>query len=204
VIFAGSDGTDGLQIWVSDGTQAGTHQQGKIGPWAGSGAVDLGAFTEIGSDTWFWCDDGVTGKEPWRITLGGPLASVATYGTGCRGTGNLAPQIGAQGLPQLGNAAFGFGLSSAATNAFAVLNISFLPGNAYVGGNCYLYLGQPIVSLPGQLTSPVGAASAPLPIPSDPSFAGLSLNGQWLVFDPNGSLFSFATLSNALNVVMGF
>ena len=42
VIFAGADGTDGLQIWVSDGSPAGTHQVGKIGSLVGSGAVDLG------------------------------------------------------------------------------------------------------------------------------------------------------------------
>ena len=203
VIFAGSDGTQGLQIWVSDGTAAGTHQVGKIGPWAGSGAVDLGSFTEIGSETWFWCDDGITGKEPWRITLSGPVASVATYGAGCRGTGNIIPAISAIGLPQLGNAGFGFGLTAARPTSFAVLNVSFLPGNAPLGGGCSLLLGQPIVSLPGVLSSSTGTASTLLPIPSDPSFGGLSLNGQWLVFDPNGWLLNFACLSNALNLRIG-
>jgi ELWxxDGT repeat protein len=203
VVYAGSNGQDGLQVFVSDGTPAGTRQVGKIGPWAGSGAVDLGEFVELGGETWFACDDGIYGKEPWRITLTGPVASVFPYGSGCRGSNNLTPIVGAQGLPQLGNGSFGFTLANGAPNAFAMLNVSFTPSNAWITSSCYLLLGQPVITLPGQVTSPTGTALAPLAIPPDPSFAGLGLNGQWLVLDAGGYLFGFGSLSNALSVVMG-
>ncbi|MBM4059942.1 MAG: hypothetical protein FJ265_02450 [Planctomycetes bacterium] len=203
VIFAGSDGVDGLQIWTSDGTAANTRMAGKIGPWAGSGAVELGGFVEAGNDTWFVCDDGVTGKEPWRISSSGVVATTSIYGSGCYGTGFIVPAISAIGLPQLGNSSFGFGLANAAQNAFAALNVSFTASNIYIYGSCRLLLGQPVITCPGTLTSGTGTAAFPLAIPNNPSFAGVTLNGQWLVFDPNGSLFGFASLSNGLNVVMG-
>ena len=46
-------------------------------------------------------------------------------------------------------------------------------------------------------------AVTPFPIPVHPSFAGLTLFGQWLVFDSNGALFGLGSLSNGLSFTIG-
>ncbi|MFN8827779.1 MAG: hypothetical protein ACK501_22655 [Planctomycetota bacterium] len=203
VVFAGSDGNDGLQIWVSDGTALGTVQVGKIGPWAGSGAVDIGDFVEAGGDTWFWCDDGITGKEPWRITIQGILASSAVYGVGCGGTNNLVPQIAATGgQPQLGNAAFGIRVTNGLPLSVGVVVAGTAP-TLFQIGTCRVLVAPPWITLPAVFLDGAGAGVQPLPIPNDPALTGATLYGQYLVLDPNGQFLQFATLSNALSMLLG-
>jgi ELWxxDGT repeat protein len=202
VVFAGSDGNDGLQIWVSDGTAVGTTQVGKIGPWAGSGAVDIGDFVESGGDTWFWCDDGITGKEPWRITIAGVVAAATTFGLGCGGTGNQVPAIGAVGLPQLGNAGFAIRVQNGLPASLGVVAIGPAPTLLQIG-TCRVLVAPPWTTLPPVFLDPVGAGAAPLPIPANPALAGVTLHAQYLVLDPNGQFLAFASLSNALSMLLG-
>jgi ELWxxDGT repeat protein len=202
VVFAGSDGNDGLQIWVSDGTAVGTTQVGKVGPWAGSGAVDIGDFVESGGDTWFWCDDGITGREPWRITIAGVVAAVTTFGLGCGGSGNLLPAIGATGVPQLGNAGFAIRVQNGLPGSLGVLAIGSAPTLLQIG-NCRVLVTPPWTTLPPVFLDGAGAGAAPLPVPATPTLAGVSLHGQYLVLDPAGQFLSFASLSNALTMLLG-
>ncbi|MFN9843472.1 MAG: hypothetical protein ACK57Q_03965, partial [Planctomycetota bacterium] len=202
VVFAGSDGNDGLQIWVSDGTAVGTTQVGKIGPWAGSGAVDMGDFVEAGGDTWFWCDDGITGKEPWRITIAGVIAAVTTFGLGCGGAGNLVPAIGAVGVPQLGNAGFAIRVQNGLASSLGVLAIGSAPTLLQIG-TCRVLVAPPWTTLPPVFLDAAGAGAAPLPVPATPTLAGVSLHGQYLVLDPAGQFLAFASLSNALTLLLG-
>ncbi len=202
VVFAGSDGNDGLQVWVSDGTAVGTTQVGKIGPWAGSGAVDLGEFVESAGDTWFWCDDGITGKEPWRISLQGVVAATTTFGLGCRGTANRVPAIGAVGLPQLGNAGFGIRVTNGLPLTAGIVAVGTAP-TAIQFGNCRVLVAPPWTTLPTVFLDGAGAATTPLPIPATPTLAGLSLHAQYLVLDPNGDFLAFAALSNGLSMLLG-
>ena len=202
VVFGATDGNDGLQVWVSDGTALGTHQVGKIGPWAGSGAVELGEFTTLGADTWFWCDDGITGREPWRISITGVVASVSTYGLGCAGTGNLVPAASAVGLPRLGNSGFALRGSNGLPLALSIYFLSSLPSNVPIG-TCQVLIGQPLLSMPAALTDPFGTALSALPIPLSPVFAGVTFYGQWLVLDGNGALLGLGALSNGLSFTIG-
>ena len=202
VVFAGSDGDDGLQIWVSNGTAVGTTQVGKIGPWAGSGAVDMGEFVDAGGDTWFWCDDGITGKEPWRITIAGVVAAVTTFGIGCGGAGNLVPAIGAVGVPQLGNAGFAIRVQNGLPTSLGVVVIGAAPTLLQIG-TCRVLVAPPWTTLPPVFLDAAGAGAAPLPVPATPTLAGVSLHGQYLVLDPAGQFLSFASLSNALTMLLG-
>jgi ELWxxDGT repeat protein len=202
VVFAASDGNDGLQIWVSDGSPLGTTQVGKIGPWAGSGAVDMGDFVESGSDTFFWCDDGITGKELWRISIQGVIAATQTYGLGCAGTQNRVPAIGAVGVPQLGNAGFGIRVTNGLPASIGVVAVGPAPTLLQVG-SCRLLVSPPWSTLAPTFLDALGAGVTALPIPTTATLAGLQLYGQYLVLDPNGLFLNFASLSNALSVLLG-
>jgi ELWxxDGT repeat protein len=202
VVFAGSDGSDGLQVWLSDGTAIGTTQVGKIGPWAGVGAVSIGAFTAIGDDVWFACDEGITGIEPWLISITGPVAATTTYGAGCAPGGSPVPQIGAAGLPQLGNTGFAVTVANGPPLSVAVL----VAGTAPTGiplGSCQVLVAPPWVLLPTVFLDGFGAGATPLPIPSTTSLAGALLYGQYLVITGGGPFLGFASLSGGLSMLVG-
>ncbi|MEZ5967069.1 MAG: hypothetical protein R3F56_24745 [Planctomycetota bacterium] len=72
LFFIGQDATFGKELWVSDGTVAGTHLFADIRPGAASafGRLPSGAFTqflyEAAGYLWFSAEDGVHGHELWR------------------------------------------------------------------------------------------------------------------------------------------
>ncbi|HEX5052435.1 MAG TPA: ELWxxDGT repeat protein [Planctomycetota bacterium] len=202
VVFAGSDGSAGLQVWVSDGTAPGTTQVGKIGPWAGVGAVELSAFRAIGNEVWFLCDDGISGREPWVISITGPIAATSSYGTGCAASGSAVPQISGVGLPTIGNTGFGIAVGSGPPLSVAVLAAGFAATNIPLG-TCHVLVLPPIVLLPTVFLDPTGAGATPLSIPNDPSLAGTLLYGQYLVIDATGPFLGFASLSDGLAMLIG-
>ena len=173
-----------------------------MSPWAGSGAIELGEFTTLGGDTWFWADEGITGREPWRISIQGVLAGTATYGLGCAGTAGAVPQIGAVGLPQLGNAGFAITVGNGLPLTAGIVVAGTAPTNIPIGA-CRVLVAPPWVTLPTVFLGPNGAASTPLPIPADPTLAGTLLYGQYLVLDPAGQFLAFASLSNGLSLLLG-
>lgn len=71
VYFAGHDGADGMEVWRTNGTVAGTQMVKDIWPGLGSSIPDR--FTPAGAVTYFTADDGVSGYELWRTdgTAGG-------------------------------------------------------------------------------------------------------------------------------------
>jgi ELWxxDGT repeat protein len=56
----------GYEPWKSDGTEAGTLPVADINP-VGSSGPDL--FLPFGSTLFFAANDGVHGREPWRMDL---------------------------------------------------------------------------------------------------------------------------------------
>lgn len=63
IYFCASDGTNGSELWVSDGTDAGTQLLKDISPSAGDG--DPYSLTECNGKIYFVADDGVNGWELW-------------------------------------------------------------------------------------------------------------------------------------------
>jgi ELWxxDGT repeat protein len=61
--FRANDGTDGTELWKSDGTSAGTVMVKDIYP---SGSSYPGDFAAIGSTIYFQADDGTNGYELWK------------------------------------------------------------------------------------------------------------------------------------------
>jgi ELWxxDGT repeat protein len=64
LFFSADDGTSGVELWVSDGTAAGTVRVKDIHPGSSSSApMEL---TALGTTLFFTADDGAAGRELWK------------------------------------------------------------------------------------------------------------------------------------------
>ncbi|QRN96868.1 HYR domain-containing protein [Archangium violaceum] len=72
VLFSASDGVSGLELWMSDGTEAGTRPIGDINP--GPRSSNPADYVRIGNGdhVFFGADDGTHGSELWRWKLPPP------------------------------------------------------------------------------------------------------------------------------------
>jgi hypothetical protein len=127
------------------------------------------------------------------------------------GTGGLAPVLSTALLPTIGNAAFSVDVTQAATGSasYLFLSVGLAAVPAPLGGGCALYLDQPSLLLfynvglspIGPLpTGGTGSATFPLPVPPDPSLAGVAIGLQAAVADA-AALPGF-TVTNALVAVI--
>ena len=105
------------------------------------------------------------------------------------------------GQPFPGNGNFAVGVCEGFPSQPAILALSLAPASIPVG-QCEVLLGGSVISLPSSFTNIAGFASTPCPIPAIPSFAGLTLYAQYVVFDPNGRFLGFAALSQGLAITL--
>ncbi|MCC6672663.1 MAG: hypothetical protein IT458_16480 [Planctomycetes bacterium] len=205
VVFAGADGVDGLQLWTSDASAAGTRRLGRMGGGAGSGASVLAQLQPVGDRLFFVAGvEGAGGEELWVVPLAPPNAAFTrTYGDArCPGSLGIAPRILAVGQPRLGNAGFAVDLVAARASSLAVLQVGAAPAEIGLAG-CTLLVAPPWVVLPPVPTDVRGRARTPLGIPADPSLVGIVFHGQYAVLDPGGSLLGGLALSDGIEVRVG-
>ena len=129
-------------------------------------------------------------------------AVALAYGSACNGTSPIPAQAEPIGQPFVGNAAFKVGVCNGFPSAFSMLAISDAAASIPVG-NCTVGLGGSVLLLGGTFTDIFGFSSTPLPIPANPGLVGVTVYGQYLVWDPNGQFLAFAQLSQALAITIG-
>jgi len=109
-----------------------------------------------------------------------------------------------QGIPRLGNTSFGMTCSNAHPNlgGVSVIGLGGLTAPViYDGVNVWVDPSLPL----GTLYIPSNAAGEmlyPLAIPSDPTFVGLTLHGQWIVLEPPGCTPLDLSGSNAIRITI--
>lgn len=70
LFFSANNGTNGSELWKSDGTTLGTQLVNDIRPGDSSSLLSddfgLESFASAGSTLYFWADDGISGLELWK------------------------------------------------------------------------------------------------------------------------------------------
>lgn len=197
--FVADDGIHGPEIWVTDGTAAGTFMLPETLPGAASAAPQ--DLVRAGPNVFFTGDDGVHGRELWWFPTALTRAAVVeTLSPPCAG-GQAYPRITTQSVPQVGNGAFGIGVTQAQPNSLGVLLVAFQRIDQVANG-CTVFPETPGVTWT-VTTSAVGAANVPIPIPLQPVLVGAQLYAQWGVVKPGGPVAGIVQLSDALFVQVG-
>ncbi len=113
----------------------------------------------------------------------------ALYGAGSAGTGARIPLMMAEVPANLGNVDFKLGVSNARGGAAATFVLALAPAATMLGGvNVNVGFGGSHVLVPTVLSGNAGVAGAgygtiKVPMPTEPGLAGLTLYGQWFVYD---------------------
>jgi ELWxxDGT repeat protein len=102
MVFSGENGVNGRELWISDGTPAGTVMLADINPGAPSSSPQ--DFTVVGAYVYFSAETATAGRELWRVLLN-PGASTPVPPISCPaaqqsgGTWTPANAVGACCMP---------------------------------------------------------------------------------------------------------
>ena len=89
VLFAADDGTNGIELWVTDGTDAGTFMVEDIHPTGDSSPADM---VHDSATKFFSADDGTSGRELWSVS--GPFSDWTAGNTSVSLARDLNPGAG--------------------------------------------------------------------------------------------------------------
>lgn len=204
VLFAGAEPTRGREMWLTNGTTAGTRLLFDLIPGAGSGVTAYGgAWATLLGTTWlFLGSTAATGDELFTFDASLTRAACATCPVaGCPGT-NGVPRLTTRGQPTLGNAAFAVDLQSARAASTALFLLDRNGTSTPLPGGCTLFSGPaPVIAI--HSTDAAGAATQGLAVPNQPWLLGVVLRTQWAVADPNGAFQQTLSMSNGCYLVLG-
>ena len=122
LLFSANDGVNGIELWKSDGTTAGTTMVkeintgasctsfGTTGPCGGYSQMNTGFAQSAGSLLFFAADNGVNGLELWKsdgTTAGTAMVKDINTGASCNNFGTTGPcggpVIGPEGTVSVGS-----------------------------------------------------------------------------------------------------
>jgi ELWxxDGT repeat protein len=109
ILYRMDDGVHGLELWITDGTPAGTRLVRDIRP--GPVTSNIAQMTLVAGVAYFWADDGANGFELWRsdgTTAGTTI--VANIGAGAAGF--PGPLINSGHMISIGNAFYFIGFDA--------------------------------------------------------------------------------------------
>ncbi len=196
-LFAATDGTGGIELWRTDGTQAGTAlhaeiQPGPLGSFPSRPVRAAGQLLFAATRTEFPASP--VGRELFALPT---MAIASPIGTACSATPATAPLAASTGAPFLGNAAFALTVD-AAPNTAAVVAIGDPVETAT--GPCELRVANFVTGV--VVTNGSGAASFGLSVPATPALAGLRLGTQWGVLQTGGPYLGMLALSNGVELIV--
>ncbi|MCA8952740.1 MAG: hypothetical protein KDE27_24735 [Planctomycetes bacterium] len=197
LFLSASDGTDGIEPWISDGTAAGTRRIADLMPGTGSSLPRFVAAT--GDHAYF------TAATPGEANLFAvPLGQLGVahserLGQGCPGSNGI-PRLMTPTPPRLGDSTFRFELFDGAAFAIALLAVDTETTSVEVG-SCRLRSAGGLVATV-RTTNTVGNTVWTLAIPGTRELLGLHLTAQVAVVDPFGAGPGVA-LSTALGCTVG-
>ncbi len=195
VVFERVDAVHGHELWVSDGTVAGTRVLTDSAP----GVLESTPYgmTRVGNRMLFAADDGTTGVEPHAVDLfdvGGSWVA-HPYGDGC-GAG-----IDTSGSPTLGDP-FAVEVSSGNPNALTLFRLGFGADYLRLDSGCSSHLVGPL-PLVALHADPLGVASLAFTVPNQTALLGAQLFFQAFPVVPGGPLFGSYAGTPGLEVVVG-
>lgn len=146
---------------------------------------------------------GILPLGTWRghdayLTTSPPVVEPIGFGCGRDGS----PGLLAEGPPRLGDPHFTVRAELGNPHGLGLLAIGFAGPAQPLGGGCALWVGQVVVA-PFGIADAAGRWRHPLPIPADPSLAGLALLTQAATFDPARGLYAGWSVSAALRLLIG-
>ena len=110
-LYRMDDGTHGFELWITDGSPAGTRLVRDIRP--GPVSSNIAQMTLVAGVAYFWADDGANGFELWRsdgTTAGTTI--VANIGAGAAGF--PGPMFNSGRMPTIGNIFYFIGFDATA------------------------------------------------------------------------------------------
>ncbi len=154
---------------------------------------------------------GASGFKMELFTRPAIAATVTPVGTGCPGTGSISPALSSSAFPVIGNLLFHVDVSQGPPGATALLylSIGLAPAPLNVGFGCNAYLdlstmlalvGAGLLPLGPVVLDTSGIGIFPVPVPPDPTLAGVHVGFQAVILDAGAPL--TITLTNALDALL--
>jgi hypothetical protein len=137
-----------------------------------------------------------------QYSLKSPVAATSSYGSACFLSSSVAPTIGSNSPPVIGNSGFAIDVSAPVSSVPTALAVAYSPGNGSIGA-CQILVGGGEVFAGNPLLSQSGQASVSIPIPNVGQLLGVSFYAQWVVVDSSGPLLGFASTSGGMAVTLG-
>lgn len=185
----------GKELFVSDGTAAGTSLLFDLGPLSS----DPADVVRLGDRVLYSANDGEHGRELFVFDVTRMRDEIAEpFGFGCPAPGTLPPTLRVDGEADASAGSFDLAVYTP-PNAPVLLATSDRPGATEVGG-CTLFVGG-TPTVVATTSSAAGRAAVTLPV--TPALFGLRFVAQAFAIEPNGPLFGLATASRGLEVVLG-
>lgn len=198
-LFVADDGVTGPELWTTSGNAKTTKVLVDAVP--GGEGLRPRELTRAGTLVFFAGDDGVSGYELYVLDqrpLGASLA--IKFGKQCKLKGKRPPAIGLRGVPELGTIELGFVAKTSKKRAPVALffGASRIAANV---GPCQFSVVT-LFTLVGA-TDDAGKADIPIVVPNDVKLVGTTLQTQFAVVSPGGSIAGIFDLTDALEIVVG-